>query len=209
MSTQKIIIGTYLPVFNGFYNTIFESSGEECEIEEINTLREKKGLKEIGFEDCVFNYKEYNNEVAQGCTRAINEELKTILTGNIEIEFEALISPKFYNFSNDSINVNITLDSQAYNSMIDILKENKEEFSQYLKDNYTSYDGFTSNQSNEADAWLNSFALDRPEKQSHRLGSALNFILQVIEEYDTESLYNDLDGCYIYATNYDELLESE
>ena len=45
---KKLSFETYLPVFTGFYGTIFEPD-ESSEIEGINELRESKGLKPIDY----------------------------------------------------------------------------------------------------------------------------------------------------------------
>ena len=68
-----ITFKTFLPVFPGFYSTIFESNGEDQEIDEINNLRTEKGLEPITFDDCDFNYAEYENEVSKECTNFIEQ----------------------------------------------------------------------------------------------------------------------------------------
>ena len=58
-------IETYLPVFTGFYETIFDSaSHEDCEIYNINEDREKLKLEPVKWEDCKFDYKTYRADVA-------------------------------------------------------------------------------------------------------------------------------------------------
>ena len=51
-------IETYLPLFTGFYEGIYEPD-EDMEIEYINELRSDKKLKPINYDDCEFNYDDY------------------------------------------------------------------------------------------------------------------------------------------------------
>lgn len=195
-------IETYLPIFNGFYGTLFEAYGEDYEIDDINQQRTDKGLPEIEFSDCEFNYKEYRERVAEKCTEVIEFELIQILGTKFNFEFQSVISPREYNFTNDSINIEVEIEN--LDAIKDYLRENQKEFGEYLKDNYTSYDGFISSWSNNPVMWFN--MLDKEERLSHVLGSVMNFIL-LNDGYETNDLYDSLDGVnYITADNYDELI---
>ena len=177
-------IESYLPIFPGFYNTLFECDCEESEIEEGKT-----------YDDYDFDYADYHKRVAERCVEAIENELKDF---NIKVEFQDLISPRFYNFSNDSINVEYTLENNSFDLVLDYLNENKEEFKTYIKERYTSYDGFSSFYSNDADVWLNEYLKD-DKKQAHAFGAVLDFIL-FNEEYTSENLYGDVcDEMYVYG----------
>src|SRR5690606_40790495 len=88
-------IKSYLPVFNGFYNTWFEP-----DYAEINIMEEYENL---GFEDFEFDYKDYRNRVSEACVGAVENQLKDLF--DISIEFEGVYSPREYNFTNDYINV--------------------------------------------------------------------------------------------------------
>ena len=102
------------------------------------------------------------------------------------IKFESLESPKYYNYSNDSINVLIDPNKETISNYI---YEHKDEFCKYLRDNYTSCDGFVSSHSNSFDEWecltknFRSFKI-----HSHYLGSVLQFIAEN-EEITEEDLY--------------------
>ena len=61
-------IKTYLPVFPGFYNTIFEAD-ESNEISDINEIRRAQGWEAITYDQCKFDYEEYNKKV---CEEACN-----------------------------------------------------------------------------------------------------------------------------------------
>ena len=197
---------TFLPVFNGFYNSIFEADGEDEEIQHINEEREKIDLEPIEYDDCKWDYKEYNLRVSEKCVEVIEEELNDLLNIDIKVTFESLQSPKYYNSSTDSINVEIEVEN--LDVILAYLEKEKENFAKYIKERYSSYDGFMSFMSNDSDVWVED--INNGEDLSHRLGAVLDFIL-VNEGYTTSDLYNGLDGAghYIVCINYNELINGE
>ncbi len=196
-------IETYLPIFQGFYNTLFEASGEDEEVNDINSQREAKGLEEIDFSDCKFDYEEYEKRVAEKCTEVIEWELNYILDTKMVFNFQSVVSPREYNFTNDSINIEV--ETEDLNAIKDYLRENQENFGEYLRDIYTSRDGFNSFWTVNPLLWFT--MLDNEEKLNHVLGSVMNFIL-LNEDYEANDLHDGLDGVnYITADNYNELIE--
>ncbi|MHA1754676.1 MAG: hypothetical protein ACTSYR_04080 [Candidatus Odinarchaeia archaeon] len=196
---------TYLPIFNGFYNTIFEADGEDQEIDDINGQRTAKNLPEISFDDCNFNYDEYHKEVSIDVTKYIEKELKD-LNFIDSIRFENLYSPKEYNFSNDSINVEIDLSEDNIKEIKKFLYDNLDEYKQYLINNYTSCSGFISFNPNTFAGWveLTKDFTDYSGKE-HYLGSVLEFIC-LMNEINTNSMFEQLTDCNLNATNYSELI---
>lgn len=194
---------TYLPIFNGFYYTIFDcDSIVNDEVYHINQERECKGLEALDYDEFEFDFKDYKNRIAEKCTEVIERELMYLFPSVSEVKFQQLISPKYYNFSNDSINIEIQI--KDINEIIAYLQDNEEEFSKYIKERYSSSDGFISSHSNDYVDWL--FALNNGEDLKHKLGSVLEFILGN-EGYTTYDLYDGLNGeNYIECTNYNELI---
>lgn len=196
---------TYLPVFTGFYNTNFEPDGEDNEINDINSHRKEKNLPEINFDDCNFDYKSYMNEVSIAVTASIEKELKDInvLT---KIEFEALYSPKEYNFSNDSINIIVHLSDENFKEIKKFIYDNLDEYKQYLINNYTSCSGFISFNPNTLEGWqeITKDFTDYDTKE-HYLGSVLEFICQM-NEINVDMLLESLTDVYLSCTNYNELI---
>ena len=203
--TTMKTIKTYLPIFTGFYSTIFEPD-ESNEIDNINYYRKEKKLPEINFDDCNFNYDEYRNEVCITVTAYIENELKDI---NIvsKIEFEALSSPKEYNFSNDSINIIVHLSDDNIKEIKKFLYDNLDEYKQYLINNYTSCSGFMSFHPNTLEGWQE-ITKDFNEygDKGHYLGSVLEFICQM-NEINTDSMYESLNDVYLNCSNYNELIQ--
>lgn len=199
-------VGTWLPIFSGFYETIWDGENDqENDIDEINDQRKEKGLEAIEWDDVEWNYNEYQQDVAKSFTHWIETELKKLgLVTNFTCE--EIRSPREYNFSNDSVNVQVELTNSNKQKIMRYLKKNNVAFSEYLQSRYTSYDGFMSRHSNDVLDWLTNDTLTH----EHRLGSVLNFIL--LNEND-ENLENDIydrlsgDGCRVYAKNFVELTE--
>ena len=190
-------IETYLPLFPGFYGTIFEPY-EDSEIEYINDLRKDKGLDEIGWEDCEWDYKDYRERVAEYVVGFVEWELKQM---GLKFTYQSIQSPKFYNFSNDSINVEVGVENM--NKIIQYLNENEDEFRQHIKESYTSCDGFINHHSSSSDDWIDD--LKSEVTLSHKLGATLEFIL-INEGVTTMNMYEHcISECYINATNFNEL----
>jgi len=194
-------VETYLPVFSGFYGTIWEPN-EDSEIEYINEERERKGLEPVDFDAIDFDYSGYREHAAKQITYAVEDHLKDFVKS---IKFQELRSPREYNFANDSINVEITLTQKNVKVIRDFLKTNKEAFANYLRDTYTSRSGFISFYPN----YIEGFCGDLKEalQDKHKLGSILNFIAFFEDGNETElNLYYRCNDLNLQATNYSELI---
>jgi len=196
---------TWLPVFSGFYQTIWETDDDEDqEIEHINEIREQNGLGSICWDDIEWNYSEYHLGVSKGFTHYIEGKLKTL--GMIEAcVMQELVSPREYNYRNDSVNVEIALSASNVKTIEKYLDANLAEFQKYLRGNYSSCDGFISRHSNSSDAWISD--LETTLADSHQLGAVLQFIL-LNENPELEiEIHEKLsgNGCVLGAKNYTEL----
>ena len=202
-------VSTWLPGFSGFYGSLWEDT-EDMEIEGINDERKEKGLSPITYDDCEWDYKTFHNDLSEKICSVVCEYLKD--NGFIQgYKYEKLTSPREYNFYNDSVNVTMISDMKATKRVIEYLIANKLDFEKYLKNKYTSYDGFCSSYPNDIDAWLGDIGATLAHY--HMLGSVLDFILRhhlKIEEnesnidgwlYEATNDYN-----YIRADNYNELI---
>jgi hypothetical protein len=172
---------SWLPVFPGFYNTLFEPD-EDSEIYNINQERAEKGLSEIGYDDVKFDYKTQMVEIAKDCCKFIERELKGFVS---KIEFEVVSSPKEYSFTNDGINCTISLSVENILKIKQYVKDNAKAFETYLKNHYTSYDGFINSYSNDIEDWEITNEL---LEHKHKLGSVLQFICR-LEEITEEDMY--------------------
>lgn len=176
-------IKSFLPVFIGFYNTIFEFNQEYEEIENYNMENDT----ELEYDDFNWDYEAYEKRVAQACVDTIDTELKEL---GIKVKMEKIVSPRFYNFTNDSINVEYELAEDSMQKLLDYIKEYRDEFDQYITDRYTSRSGFSSFYSNDSQVWLDEYFKDE-DKLKHCFGSILEFYFQN-EEYTYEDLYEEI-----------------
>ena len=196
---------TYLPVFTGFYGTIFEPQ-EDYEIECINEIRRSKNWNEIGYDDCEWDYKEYFISVSKDCTSFLGNQLK--LLGLVEnIEFQKLSSPREYNFYNDSIHVEIEFSTKNVKKISKIILDNFPRFDDWIKERYTNRDGFISYHSNNSFDW--SLDITSSLKDIHKAGAILDFICGIYD-IDEIEMYEYIQGNnYLPALNYSELTEQE
>lgn len=191
-------VETYLPLFSGFYGTYWTPDDkEDQELEYINEQREAKGLEPVVWDQLTFDYKNYELQVVKGIARYLERELKPFVT---DITIQKIVSPKEYNFRNDSVDVVITLSDDNIKAINAYLWNNIEVFAAYLKDHYTSCSGFISSYPNN----IAEFMEGKPLEHSHKLGSILDFICdnEVIEEINA---YYNVEA-YIEVSNYNELI---
>lgn len=200
MDSQSKAIDTWLPLFKGFYNTIWDGDAE---------LTQYCNEYNVDSDDVEVDWHRFRNDVTITLVSKMEEDL-------IEMEFiesmafQSIISPKYYNYNNDSINVVIVPNVDSINKYI---VNNINEFDEYLKKRYTSYDGFTSFRFNSAVEWAHdTIDFTMLDKDSHVLGALLDFILtnEGIEDDDylsrvDENMYFD-EYCEV---NYTELQSVE
>ena len=166
----------YAPLFHGFYNTIWEpdTEQEECELLHGQTLE--------------FDNKDYQNSIGEGYCDAVKEQLEEYIT---EIKFLSIESPREYNFTNDKIVCEVKLSKTNLDSLGQLIYDNKREFEEYLKENYTSYDGFISFISSDFEDWEEDTKKFRYFEDVRYLQGVFKFAL-IIDGIDQEYLYNEV-----------------
>ena len=170
---------SYLPIFTGFYGSFFEDYLNHLEEMEYEYLAEN-GIQD---EQPEFDYQTFYKD----CSYEMMYKVCELLTDLDLIDnyyFVELQSPREYNFQNDKIIVDYVLTDINVFKIKDYLFSNYDAFKRYINENYTSYDGFMSFHSNNADEWLALFS--ECVNDEHKLGSILNFILENEDtsEYD-------------------------
>lgn len=172
-------------IFQGFYESDLYNADT---IYNINANRDDDE-PEYDFVDS--GYEKYCDDVSKQITEQIFYDLDQKEDGEIikSMTFVKLHSPKYYNFETDKIEAEIEVDWQA---LIDWVKDNTYLFSEYLKNNFSSYDGFISFVPNNTnDFW------DALDGDFERLSDVL------IEFYILQHLDQDIyrEHCYEIATN--------
>lgn len=176
-------IKTYLPIFSGFYGTLFE-----------NIIQDQE---ELFFEDEVeFDYKTFKDDISKQCVGVFEDAFNRDMHVKLSVSFESLFSPKFYNFENDSINVAISLSQDDFDTIIATIKENKTEISEQLKERYSSREGFSSFHSTDLDEWIEDLTLEfeTEEDCSHKWGAILEILCDVLDIIDEEEMVDKVRG---------------
>lgn len=204
-------IPTWLPVFPGFYNTIFDADFEA----ELYNLVESGELPDTADEgDLLAGWDNagYENAVV-ACICAHMPRYFPKDSGVIGCKFERVVSPKEYNFVNDSANVTFELDMAVFGPWIkEYLKANENEWAEHLRCHYQSRDGFCSHYSYAVDDWdraienmINGVEI-KADRTFHRhdigsdhlLGRLLEFVLLNEDEDIRYSMYSDVnDSVYV------------
>lgn len=197
-------IDSWLPVFTGFYNTIYDlTNNHETLQDSILSLEKWDNLKEEHAEyltNYVYDYidnSKLETDVVLQFIETLQEKFKENDL-NIKIEFQDIISPKYYNYSNDSVDVRFIFDIETYNKIKELIHNNlyddKINFKDFIRNEYTSCDGFMSNYSNNYNDWL--FVLDNLQqiietidfkleiKLTHFMGQILQFVCDVLNIND-------------------------
>lgn len=169
-------IKSFLPVFPGFYGTLFEPS-EDHIIE-----------GDFTYDDYTFDYNSYQLDMSKACVNAIEAQLNE-LGFKIGVTFEHVVSPREYNFTNDSINVTYKVSGETVKLLKKYLIANLPAYSEYLT-RYKSRSGFISYYSYDVSNWLDVVNLKSLNHDAHCLGSILDFVL-TNEDYDSEALRYD------------------
>ena len=121
---------------------------------------------------------------------------------DITIKCKEIYSPKYYNFSTDEIVMDVTY---SKTKILQVVKQEREIFNQFLKDKYSSRDGFMSLTSNNYDDWL----VDFEDNEIRSIGSVLTYLFQDSITYNRsqfEIFVNEGVGYYseyIDSTDYE------
>lgn len=170
---------TYLPLFSGFYGSVWDDVdfyGED----------EYYQLPDGMYFDDMVDWETYHDAIARKMCEFVEEELRPFVS---KVTFEEVVSPRFYNFSNDSINVEISFDVKAIQNY---LLANFAMFDAYISDRYTSRDGFISYYSDNAFEWLEDWSNDK-----HMVGAVLDFILRN-EDVEEPMYFDDIHVSLFY-----------
>jgi hypothetical protein len=183
--TKYTTVETWLPEFDGYYNTLWsdlidneeemfldyrnEECGENVELDFINT-----------------DYTPIKQQLNKIITEEVMDKIKELFPDLIKsYEYQDMHSPREYNFTTDQINIKIEIN---FDKLVDLIYENQMEFCQYLKDRYTPRSGFAPFHSNRMEDWL-----DGEEHQfndGHKCGDALQFLMIYVDGFEDMELYD-------------------
>ena len=158
-----------------------------------------------------FDNDKFKAEILKRATDFISDNVKPLLVdlglGITDIKVVGIHSPKFYNWSTDTLNFDLITDDNFTNNIIDVinnLEPNElDDLSKFLKDNYTSYDGFTSFTDNNIPDLINSIK----DNEEREIGAFLSWYWNW-----TDSSYECADWNYYVNEEfpiYDEFLTDD
>lgn len=217
MSDKKNSFKTFAPIFNGFYETPFGINVDDAPMELAENLPYSDSVKELLCEffnenwlDCIDEkYNDFEKDSAVCVCEFLTDKLNEIFNTDIKVKFEKVISPKYYNYANDSIDVEFECDVNEFmKELQQQIKKHFVSFDKYIKEHYTSYDGFMSFYSNNSADWI------KKEYDQHEIGALIDFVLKVNypQIYDELIYYvkeNVYDTYYISLTEKVEDILSE
>lgn len=212
---MKKTVETYLPIFSGFYHTIWDFSEGmlEYELEYLQSNQsdfpELENIPLDYIEDNLWeycNYSEFESDIVEAIAGEIPSFFDEICPGLVtNCTVQTIRRPREYNFANDAADVEMEIDLPKLQTF---LADNKEELSAFIYKRYTSRSGFISYYSNSLEDWKEE-TQNFTELEGHYLGALLEFVAQVEHGGDSEwSLFNHCEmatsDCYL-SINYDKL----
>lgn len=202
-----------VPCFPGFYNTIYEYRNDDYDYDYANDLVEKYNIPldillayTNRYDIYEINYKQYENDVAKNFCEVVTDMLRDLLDSEtIKLTHRSIISPSYYNFTNDKIEADIEYTEKDADGIDQYIADHPDAWKKFLKKNFTSCDGFISYYSNDPEDW-DKFdgEIDSVERRY-----MLEFFLtdRTSDEYIGEAFYySTMDD--IYTDAYCEVQES-
>lgn len=133
--------------FSGFYESLHDQFLEDAIESAFNYDYDTGEEVELGDDydkarwDADINWQEIQENYSKAYVEEFGQEF------DLDLEFVAMTSPKYYNFSTDRIFANVPL------GQIERIRKEAEahvDYAEFIKERYTSYDGFWSNFSNDS-----------------------------------------------------------
>ena len=174
----------YIPLFPWFYDSVL-SSLLDSEQENLCNEYGVKDCEELD-EKIVIDWKATHEKTAKEFLNLFTEKLGDELDEKTGIKikgFSRLVSPRFYNYSTDEIEAFYEIDEKK---AIEFLKANKEKFSQYIKDENTSYDWFIAYFQNDFEEYIES------ELEPWKVTQIIDFYILLEDEAGAKYMNNPI-----------------
>ena len=126
--------------FSGFYNSIHDSAIDIALEYEAECYTDSGKASDIILDVLnVHHYDKIREELSKVFVEGVNELFWYEYDINLDLKFDSLKSPKFYNYSTDEIYCYV--DNDKINELVALL-DNENDFIEVLKNKYQSCDGF-------------------------------------------------------------------
>ena len=176
------------PLFEGFYCSQLDLA-ENVEVGEGDYYC----MNEEQFDE--IDWDKTNENVSKFYLNYFKDELKDFFNeiGIINLDFVKVYSPKYYNYSTDKLVCNIEIDKNVF--VHELRKYDFDNWEQFLKDNFTSYDGFISFYPNDPNEWTELIA-EKFDIDNIIIETLLQFYLEQNEEFYKikENLFIEISG---------------
>lgn len=172
--------------FEGFYESNYYNSDMEYDY---NNLMEDSLPKGKHYE--LTKFKDYQKALCREWIELVKNQLeyatgdviKHISTRNFELD-----SPREYNFTTDKLIVNVEFRLRALEHWC--FKDKSEKFNEYLKENYSSYDGFTSfipdNTNAFKDKYFNEYKTFEEKERNNLINVMLEFYFECQIDFESD-----------------------
>lgn len=190
---MKIEIPAWLPLFPGFYDTIFDFTDDGVQAEELwrwfkiydypdcAELSEDRAYSEV-LDMFNYDYKSWCDEVLRECTDWVKDELQELMGKDVllDMKHDYVQSPREYNFTNDVGCCTYVADDEKLTKFVrKYLKEHADMWKRYLEDNFKSRPGFMSFHSHDPEEWYEEFeGYAKWDGNSTRIGAIFDFIVK-------------------------------
>ena len=181
-----------LPFFPGFYeSTLYNSDTEYRAIEEeveyytCDLREEHPEYQGITEDDLEFDYEAYKKDIMDNFISAFEDNAPDIVES---VEFDELVSPKYYNFSTDRLFCWVTFSEDWKAVMRKFMLDNYDLLKDHIKEVWSSRDGFCSFTSNDIDEW---FGKIFDEEDPTYIGIMLGYMMRFIDGRDCLSKVSD------------------
>ena len=177
-SIDKVAMNTNLVrFFNGTYNTIWETAiDQEQEQNELDNDIDLSPDNYHSMPDILSKFQSVDIVGSLGI-----DFIK-------EIEFTGYHSPKYYNYSTDILEFDMSIDRELLWKCLDKLRDDKA-FGEYLNDNFSSYDGFISHTPNSYNRLYDELATNGDEYEQ-ALGALISYLAKdKLESIELDAYY--------------------
>lgn len=190
-------MNTTIP-FSGFYYSIHDSELDEALKMDFSDDTGCHLISEELYQKAfdLVDWRQAHNEYAKAYCEAFSDKF------NLDLEFDELVSPKYYNFETDRIFAHISLETvtKLFNAI------DKEYLNEVIKSRFTSYDGFCSFYPNDLSEWPS----DLSEWDCNHIGTLIQAFVELhcdneftqFNEYEVFE-YGSYETCYHILNNQD------
>lgn len=200
-----------LPFFPGFYESTLHNSDteywtvkQEVEYYTRDLREEHPEYQGITEDDLEFDYKAYEKDVMDAFIVAFKGAAPDIVES---VEFDELVSPKYYNFSTDRLFCWVTFAEDWKVVMRKFMDDNYGLLKNHIREVWSSRDGFWSFTSNDVDEWYGKIF---DEEDPMYIGIMLGYMMRFVDGRDIANEVSDTiimdtlediyDGSYVSIT---------